>query len=487
MKVNCPKCDEGFEINESLADRKGRCPSCGHVFSLRRGAQEGGDGEGCEGSGSGAGMVWALLLAVVFAVIPFAFIYLWPRVPEGGEAPQLVNFMGRFHVVALHLPIGVLVLAGLMEFLGGRKRTGCCGTLSAGITVSLWVGALGAVVAVALGYLLIYGDSGYGGETLEYHKWFGVGIAGGAIAALFFRTLYDAGGSVTAHWVSRLLLLGTLLALGPGAHFGGNMTHGETFLTEHMPEPMKAAAAKLGWEIKGGKPKVSSLDEALVFPHVVLPILHEKCNSCHDEGKTKGKLRMDSFALLMAGGDTGDAVVAGDLEGSLMIERITIPEDVDPHDERMPPAGKPQLTEEEMAVLKWWVAVGAPNDVRLAEVEKPSDLKGVIEAAVDLAPQKARPVEEEEPEETVGSEVVEQVEPKVTAPEEPTVTGPVEPEPEVTEPVEPEEPTVTGPEVTEPEVTEPVEPVEPEVTEPFEPVESEEPEESGSEAVGRGD
>lgn len=421
-------------------------------------------------------MVWALLLAVAFAVIPFAFIYIWPVAGEGDDAPQLVRFFGRFHVVALHLPIGILILAGLMEFLGG-KRTGCCGSLSAGITVTLWVGALGAVVAVTLGYLLIYSEGGeYGEDVLFYHKWFGVGIAGGAIAALFFRTLYDAGGSALAHWTSRLLLLATLLALGPGAHFGGNMSHGETYLTENAPEPLKKMAAALGWDIDKGTEKVSSLDEAKVFPHVVLPILHDKCNACHDANKDKGDLRMDSFELLMAGGEMGDTVVSGNVEKSELIYRLLLPED-DDDDEHMPPAGKPQLTEDEIAILTWWVEIGAPNEDLLVDVTMPEDLARIITAAVDVEPLKERPKEEEEdePEEPTEPEIVaptEPVEPKVTEPEEPV-------EPKVTEPVEPTPPTEpTEPKVTEPlepvAPTEPVEPTEPKVTEPVDPAAPEE-------------
>ena len=43
-----------------------------------------------------------------------------------------------------------------------------------------------------------------------------------------------------------------------------------------------------------------------------MPIFDQKCISCHGEEKQKGKLRMDTYEALIAGGKEGEGMVPGD-------------------------------------------------------------------------------------------------------------------------------------------------------------------------------
>ena len=65
---------------------------------------------------------------------------------------------------------------------------------------------------------------------------------------------------------------------------------------------------------------------------------------------------MTSLEKLLEGGENGFAFIAGDANKSLMIERILLPEE---HDDHMPPAGKPQLTESEIKLLHQWIQSGS--------------------------------------------------------------------------------------------------------------------------------
>jgi hypothetical protein len=87
----------------------------------------------------------------------------------------------------------------------------------------------------------------------------------------------------------------------------------------------------------------------------VKPVLRGRCFACHGALKQKAKLRLDTAALVRQGGRHGPAVKPGDAAGSLLVRRITDPDE----GTRMPPEGKP-LTDQQIAVLKAWIDQGAP-------------------------------------------------------------------------------------------------------------------------------
>src|SRR5436309_13886115 len=89
------------------------------------------------------------------------------------------------------------------------------------------------------------------------------------------------------------------------------------------------------------------------FETSIRPLLASHCLECHGARKHKGGLRLDSREAILAGGDSGPAVVAGSPEQSLLIKAVHYDEEL-----RMPPRSK--LTAEQVAVLTLWVKGGAP-------------------------------------------------------------------------------------------------------------------------------
>ena len=77
------------------------------------------------------------------------------------------------------------------------------------------------------------------------------------------------------------------------------------------------------------------------------------------------------MAAMFEGGDEEECLVAGDVEASFMITSILLPKDDDYH---MPPKSKPQITPEELSILKWWIEMGAPEDKKLSEVKVPEEI-----------------------------------------------------------------------------------------------------------------
>ncbi len=109
----------------------------------------------------------------------------------------------------------------------------------------------------------------------------------------------------------------------------------------------------LGWAVL---PAPLAAGESVDYLRDVKPVLKGRCFACHGTLKQQAKLRLDAAALIRKGGRHGPAVKPGDAAGSLLIERITDPEE----STRMPPQGKP-LTDKQIALLKAWIDQGAPN------------------------------------------------------------------------------------------------------------------------------
>ncbi len=90
------------------------------------------------------------------------------------------------------------------------------------------------------------------------------------------------------------------------------------------------------------------------FEKAVRPLLAEHCFECHSSKSEKRQagLRVDSRASLLRGGDSGAAVVPGDVDGSLIIEAVRY------ESYEMPPSGK--LADTDIATFERWVEMGAP-------------------------------------------------------------------------------------------------------------------------------
>jgi hypothetical protein len=97
-------------------------------------------------------------------------------------------------------------------------------------------------------------------------------------------------------------------------------------------------------------------DSPIDYATQIKPILRARCFSCHGALKQEAALRLDTGDLLRKGGDSGAAVVDGDPQKSLLVERIS---DVD-ESSRMPPEGKP-LTADEIDLFRRWISEGAKS------------------------------------------------------------------------------------------------------------------------------
>lgn len=269
----------------------------------------------------------------------------------------IFEVFGRFHPLFLHLPIGILALAFLMELLSKKdKYVG----LQTAIGFALEVGMWSSLLAAVSGYVLSL-EGGYDEDLLWLHKWLGIGTAAIAIVVyiLYRNKKSDLGKKLYLPTFGGLMLL-----MGAAGHQGGSLTHGSDFLIEPLTSSKKSE-----------RKEIADINEADVFNDVIQPILEERCVSCHSHSKTKGALLMESVEGLKKGGTSGAFLQAGSIGNSLFLQRINMPMEEKEH---MPPKGKKQLTSKEISLLEWWVDQGASYTKNVGEIPKTEEIETIL-------------------------------------------------------------------------------------------------------------
>jgi mono/diheme cytochrome c family protein len=99
---------------------------------------------------------------------------------------------------------------------------------------------------------------------------------------------------------------------------------------------------------------VKSSEGGVSFKGTVLPILEDHCASCHG---SKGDLSVESYDMLMKGGESGPSIVPGDPDNSFLIQ--TVEETKGPS---MPPAIFHSLTADRIKAIRVWISEGAKDN-----------------------------------------------------------------------------------------------------------------------------
>jgi hypothetical protein len=162
-------------------------------------------------------------------------------------------------------------------------------------------------------------------------------------------------------------------------HYGGNLTHGSTYLVEYAPQFLRSLAG-----LPPRREPVESLAVADPFLDLVGPMFQERCSSCHNDDKRQGELVLTSYEGLMRGGENGSVVVSGRPNFSELFTRITRP----PDDESfMPAEGKTPLTDAQVRIIEWWIAAGLPYETSMDQVELTPDaeVEALIRAELGLS------------------------------------------------------------------------------------------------------
>lgn len=285
-----------------------------------------------------ANLLFALHVLLIFLIVFEGSLTL----------PVWLQVAGRMHPLMLHLPIGFLVFLAVLPVL--RAELGPH-PLKIVRLFLLHLASLSAVVTALAGFWLSL-QGGYAQENLVWHKWGGV-----VVSFLCYGLLLTDQLLADRRMAYNGLMVVTLIILVLTGHNGASITHGKDYLLAPLQ-----------------KEKVAITSETPLFTAAIAPILRDKCESCHNERKSKGGLVITSRERLLAGGENGPIWVAGEPANSPIIQRLELPLD---HDDHMPPEGKPQLTEQEIVLLHAWIAAGADLDRPIAQYAEDDSLRAL--------------------------------------------------------------------------------------------------------------
>lgn len=269
---------------------------------------------------------------------------------------QWQPFLGPFHSVLLHFPIGFVVMAFVVDLYSWAWRKP---ELQQVIGLMLGLSVAATLLTIVLG-ILRAGAAEYDAGMIQSHRIYGV-----AVGVLILLTsvlhrlgLRTTGDSISNRWLRggyRALLLGSIGLLVIAGHQGGNLTHGSKYLTKNAPEFVRAFVEEESEPATKAIGPASAADK--YFLERVKPVFDAKCLSCHGPEKQKGSYRIDQKAIALKGGSSEKvAIKPGNPFESYLVRLLMLPAD---HDDVMPPAGKGSLTPDELLNVIRWIQQGA--------------------------------------------------------------------------------------------------------------------------------
>jgi len=241
----------------------------------------------------------------------------------------MLELLGKSHLLWVHLPIGFIFLALVLTLLKWKKPEAPYLIL----LPLIWrLATLAAIFAVFSGLLLSENQEG---TNLFFHQYAGIFLTIGLITYLIFKNEF------------LLIFISILFVIT--IHLGASLTHGEDYLFTEK------------------KKVITQLNEVELYEDAIVPIFKAKCFSCHKPGKSKGDLDLTNYEKI------------GDKEE--LVRRTHLPKS---HKEFMPANGKAPLSKEQLAILSYWVEIGAPKTKRLAQLQLSAKRKSMFESFFKL-------------------------------------------------------------------------------------------------------
>ncbi len=295
-----------------------------------------------------------------FPALLLLALFLLPETASAAAASEgefnWDNFLGPFHNVVLHYPIGFITLVCILEFYGLRHPSDELRKIT---KLILWLAILSTVLTATLGFARS-SDGSYNEQTLSAHKTFGIAVI---VLNLFAIGAYGLAHTATNRrlWsgLYRLLLLGTFSVMAITGHKGGDLTHGTDYLTKNAPPAFKELFAEEPGTEPLALPQNSpgSMGKPSQFAQKIWPIFEAKCIKCHGPEKHKGGYRLDNIEGALTAGDSEQKpIVPGAPMESHLVKLILKNED---DDDAMPPSGKDPLTDDEKMAIINWIEKGA--------------------------------------------------------------------------------------------------------------------------------
>ncbi len=271
----------------------------------------------------------------------------------------IYDLIGRFHPLFVHLPIGFIIIGLMLDFFFRNKKE------HAPVLrfVFLWA-FITSIFSIATGYLQ-YDREGYAWDSVQWHLI--MGILTMIFCLLFYLKLKYRAFRILP---KNFLFAGLSVALLVTGHLGGNITHGSDHLVEPLPPEIKGL---LGLEYQNN---IIELDpknykNAVFYTDIIQPILTQRCVSCHNDKKTKGGLKMNSYNAIIKGGKNGSVLMINNSMESKIHKRMTLPIEDRYH---MPPKSRTQPSKEEIELIKIWIDNSASKNALVVDLPIPKKM-----------------------------------------------------------------------------------------------------------------
>ncbi|NJB83541.1 DUF1592 domain-containing protein [Wenyingzhuangia aestuarii] len=290
-----------------------------------------------------------LIAAIIFTICISALIFI----PENSNL-EWGAFIGNFHPLFLHLPIGALLALFVVEVFQVINPKLSLENLAQPL---LWFSVITVIPTVVAGFLLA-STGGYNKTILNYHKWLGFVTA---VLCVWLLVLHYWLYTYKPKFINvyKFLLAINVVVLSVAGHFGGSLTHGDGYLTKDMPNNLKAVLGiketqKESLYTKVVEEKKDSVPANIKeFVEKIQPILDQRCYECHNANKQKGDLRLDNLNWDIT--TPHGAKVWDDI-----LYEVT--------EQNMPPEEKEPLTEVQRNLIIKWIQ----NSFKQEKTEQPT-------------------------------------------------------------------------------------------------------------------
>ena len=271
----------------------------------------------------------------------------------------IYDLIGRFHPLFVHLPIGFIIIGLMLDFFFRNKKE----HTPVLRFIFLWA-FITSNFSIITGYLQ-YDREGYAWESVQWHLI--MGILTMIFCLLFYLKLKYVAFRILP---KNFLFAGLSISLLVTGHLGGNITHGSDHLIEPLPPEIKGF---LGLEYQNDLIELDpeNYRNAVFYTEVIQPILNQKCVSCHNDKKTKGGLKMNSYNAIMKGGKNGLVVMINNSIDSKIHKRMNLPIEDRYH---MPPKSRTQPSMEEIELIKIWIDNSASKNALVGDLPIPKKM-----------------------------------------------------------------------------------------------------------------
>ncbi len=262
---------------------------------------------------------------------------------------NIIEFLGRTHLVVLHFPIALLIVAAIVELLSALlpRRTASRYTPTPAGTTMFAFALIACIYTVVSGLILGFDDP----PKVDLHRI--LGIATGILVVLTAIPLIASRKPVPGKAPTLYLALLTISAAAVGftGHLGGDITHGKGFLTRPLvnifnPEPALAPVATLN-------PATFNITQVQldIYLDQIQPIFDASCIDCHSADDPEDDVRLDALEYVLS--TDKEIIVRGDPVMSDLVYLIELPAgdpDIMPPEDHADP-----LTPEQTQLIRKWV------------------------------------------------------------------------------------------------------------------------------------